>query len=238
MNAIIPAPPKHHHHHVEQSSNHKSLFTETHMHIILVAANPNPTHMWSSWNAKVLRTYSTKYGTFVRHDANLYFFCQLRPPPPVRVSCWLQRTCPRYCRLRLKLISKGLFSASTCSLFSHVFSLSLQRITCTQPRYEIQIVTFRRGLRLALEFLVLMLKSPPSLLPWSWSPVPLWCGVGWFGFGLSWWMLTKSIGNECSRRKEAGHGMPLLWCGGVGLASASVGEVVVVAAAAAVVVSS
>ena len=40
---------------------------------------------------------------------------------------------------------------------------------------------------------------------------------------------NQSIGNECSKRKEACHGMtPPLWCGGGGLASASVGEAVVV----------
>ena len=44
---------------------------------------------------------------------------------------------------------------------------------------------------------------------------------------------NQSIGNECSKRKEACHGMPpppVVWWRGLGLASASVGEAVVVVA--------
>ena len=71
-------------------------------------------------------------------------------------------------------------------------------------------------------YLYMFQVSGPPLPPMVMVPLPLWCGVGWFGFELSWWMLTKSIFwqvMEC----------PLpLWCGGVGLASASVEEAVVV----------
>ena len=71
-------------------------------------------------------------------------------------------------------------------------------------------------------------RFPPSP-PWSWSPLPLWCGVRWFGFGLSWWMLTKVLAMNLTKGKRHVMECPLpLWCGGGGLASASVGEAVVV----------